>query len=187
MIATLGKDLWDLFVAFFRASNLGFGGGPAIIPLIQVEAVNKYEWMSNTQFNDVVAVTNALPGPIATKLAAYVGYQVASWAGVAVATAATILPTIFLVVLAGRFLAKHVNSPGLQAMLKGVRPVVTVLIAVVALQWMMDIGAVAMEQNDWGMMVGNVLIGFGALLGLHWKIHPALLVVGSLVLGYFIF
>ena|GEM_PF-425797 len=175
--------LWDLFVAFFRASNFGFGGGPAIIPLVQAEAVDKYGWMTNSQFSEVVAVTNALPGPIATKLAAYVGFQVASWAGVAVATAATVLPTLFLVVWAGRFLSKHAQSLGVQASLKGVRPVVTVLIGVVALRWMWDIASGGFEHNDWWLLGGSVLIAAGAAVGLRWKVHPAVLVAAAMVIG----
>jgi len=117
-------DLWNLFVAFFRASNLGFGGGPAIIPLIQAEAVDHYKWMTNAEFTDALAVANALPGPIATKIATYIGYQVASWPGVLVALAATVVPTVIILVFLGNLLMKYANSEALKSMLKGVRPIV---------------------------------------------------------------
>jgi chromate transporter len=185
--AAYWNDLWDLFVAFLRASNLGFGGGQSIIPLVQVEVVNNYGWMSNTQFNEVVAVTNALPGPIATKLAAYAGYQVASWPGVAVATAATIMPTILILVMAGKIIAKYSQNPGMKSMLKGVRPIVTVLIGVVAVQWMIDIGMEGIEHNDAWLIGGSVLIGIGAAVGFYFKIHPAILIVAAMGLGYLIF
>jgi chromate transporter len=180
-------DLWDLFVGFLRASNLGFGGGPAIIPLVQAEAVDQYGWMTSSQFSEVVAVTNALPGPIISKLAAYTGYQVAWWPGVFVALLAANLPTILLVVLAGGLMSKYTNSPGLQSMLKGVRPVITVLIAVVALGWLADIVSAGQGSGDWWLIAGSLLIGAGACAGLYFKVHPALLVVMSLVLGYLMF
>lgn len=72
---------WEIFWGFFVANVLGYGGGPASIPLMQEEIVNHYGWLTNEQFADVLAVGNALPGPIATKIAAFVGYEVAGWIG----------------------------------------------------------------------------------------------------------
>jgi chromate transporter len=65
-----------IFWAFFIANLLGYGGGPATIPLIQNEVVNHYQWMSLSEFGDVLAIGNALPGPIATKMGGYIGYEV---------------------------------------------------------------------------------------------------------------
>jgi chromate transporter len=177
------ENLWDLFVAFLRASHFGFGGGPAIIPLVQAEAVHNYGWMSQAEFADMVAVSNALPGPIATKLAAYVGFQVASWPGAVVAVAATVLPTVLLLVWAGRVLMKYAQRPGVKSMLKGVRPVATALIAVVAVQWMMDIGAAGIAGQDMGLVAGSVVIGAGAAVGLYFKVHPVILIVAAMGLG----
>ncbi len=61
-----------IFMAFFVANVLGYGGGPASIPLMFEEVVNRYSWLSNDQFSNMLALANALPGPIATKIAAYV-------------------------------------------------------------------------------------------------------------------
>ena len=65
----------NIFLSFFIANLLGYGGGPATIPLIQNEVVNHYHWMSLSEFGDVLAIANALPGPIATKMGGYIGYQ----------------------------------------------------------------------------------------------------------------
>ncbi|NLI90844.1 MAG: chromate transporter [Peptococcaceae bacterium] len=176
-------DLWNLFLAFFRASNLGFGGGPAIIPLIQAEAVTNYKWMTNAQFSDTIAVANALPGPIATKLASYIGYQVASWPGVIVALIATILPTVLILIFLGSLLTKYANSKGLKAALKGVRPIVTALLVSVAYDM-----AVSAFQIKVPMDYLTFAIGAGAAAALYFfKMHPALLIVISMIVGYFIF
>ncbi|MDR1961901.1 MAG: chromate transporter, partial [Gracilibacteraceae bacterium] len=87
------NDLWQLFIGFLRASNLGFGGGPAVIPLIQAEC-ERFGWLDAAQFSDAIAAGNALPGPIATKMAAYIGYKIAAWPGALVSVTATILPSI---------------------------------------------------------------------------------------------
>lgn len=172
------SQLWDLLIAFARASNLGFGGGPAVIPLIKIEVVERYHWMTNSQFTDALAVGNALPGPIATKLAGYVGYQVAGWIGALVANIGVILPTTLAVILLARFLMKYSNSPVLKGMLKGVRPVVVVLIAQTAYD--MGVGSFP-NLTTWGIALATV----GSLFWL--KLHPALIIVISMVFGLFVF
>ena len=171
-------NLWDLLVAFTRASNLGFGGGPAVIPLIKIEVVEKYHWLSNAEFTDALAVGNALPGPIATKLAGYVGYREAGWLGVLVANIGVILPTVLAVILLARFLMKYSNSPFLTGMLKGVRPVVVVLIAKTAVD--MGIGSFP-NLTTWGIALATVI-------SLYWfKLHPALIIVLSMAFGLLVF
>jgi len=187
MSETFLADVWNLFAAFFRASNLSFGGGPAIIPLMQVEAVNHYQWMTSAQYSEAVAVTNALPGPAATKIAAYVGYQVASWPGVVASIAATILPTLFIVVFAGKLLVKYADSAGMKSMLKGVRPVVAVFVGTVGIQWGVDICWNGTALNDLWTIVGSALIGIATAIGFYFKIHPAILVVAAMGAGYLMF
>ncbi len=60
---------WRIFLAFFRVGMLGYGGGPASIPLVHKEVVDHYKWMTDEEFGDVLALGNTLPGPIVTKLA----------------------------------------------------------------------------------------------------------------------
>lgn len=176
-------NLWHLFVAFLRASNLGFGGGPAIIPLIQAEVVDNYHWMTNAQFADTIAVTNALPGPIATKIAAYLGYQVASWPGVIVALVATILPTVLLLIILGNILAKYSQSETLKAAMKGVRPVVAALLFYFACG--MGIDAFHITQ---AIDFATIAIAAGAGMALYFfNVHPVLLIILSMGIGYFIF
>lgn len=176
-------NLWHLFVAFFRASNLGFGGGVAIIPLIQAEAVENYHWMTNAQFTDLMAVTNALPGPVAIKIAGYIGYLVASWPGVVVALAATVLPTLFIVVAFGTLLMKYAKSNAMKAMLTGVRPIVTALLAVVAIDTAMEAFTIQAPVD-----LLTLVIAAGAAVSLYFfKVHPAVLVALSMLIGYFIF
>lgn len=172
------SQLWDLLIAFARASNLGFGGGPAVIPLIKIEVVERYHWMTNSEFTDALAVGNALPGPIATKLAGYVGYQEAGWIGALVANIGVILPTALAVILLARFLMKYSNSSVLKGMLKGVRPVVVVLIAQTAFD--MGIGSFP-NLTTWGIALATVVSVFWL------KLHPALIIVVSMGFGLLVF
>ena len=71
----------DIFIAFFRSGMLGYGGGSSAIPLVKKEVVDTYKWMNDDEFGDLLAIANTLPGPIATKLAGYIGYRVGGYFG----------------------------------------------------------------------------------------------------------
>lgn len=172
----MGNKLWDLLIAFTRASNLGFGGGPAVVPLIQAEAVDKYKWMGSDEYSDALAIGNVLPGPIATKMAAYVGYRVAGWAGVFSALLGTILPTLLVVVLLGSLIMAYSDSHALQAILMAVRPVVVVLLAETAY----DMGKKAFSGvSTW------LIAGAAGVILLFTTIHPAIMILSAMALGYF--
>ncbi|RKJ34138.1 chromate transporter, partial [Butyricicoccus sp. 1XD8-22] len=72
----------QIFLAFFYPGILGYGGGPATIPLIEHEVVENYGWMTTSEFSEVLALGNSLPGPIATKMAGFIGYEVGGVLGV---------------------------------------------------------------------------------------------------------
>ncbi len=86
--------LIDVFCAFFRIGLFGFGGGPTMIPLVHAEVVNRYHWMSDDEFSNVLAIGNTLPGPIATKMAGYIGYKVAGYTGMLLAVIAVAVPLV---------------------------------------------------------------------------------------------
>lgn len=172
------RKLWDLLIAFTRASNLGFGGGPAVVPLIKAEAVDRYQWMDNEEFTNALAIGNALPGPIATKMAAYIGYKVAGWLGVLAALVGTVAPTVIVVVLLGTLIIKYSNSPELKAMLKAVRPVVVVLVA----QTAYDMGKKSFPTySTWGIAAVTVVLLYLA------NIHPAFIIVAAMLFGWVVY
>jgi chromate transporter len=124
--------LWKLFTAFGTATLLGYGGGPSIIPLYQDQVVNRNQWMDAEEFGRALAFGNALPGPIATKLSAYIGFKVAGWLGAAVATFAVVLPTAILMVAISGIMLKLEHVPVIRGMIKGIQPVIFVMMAMLA-------------------------------------------------------
>lgn len=120
----------DIFIAFFRSGILGFGGGPSTIPLVHKEVVGTFNWMTDEEFSDVLSIGNTLPGPIATKMAGYIGYRVGGWRGLVTALIATVLPTVVLMVLfLGRF-NQYKDLDFVKGMTNGVVPIVAVMLAV---------------------------------------------------------
>lgn len=87
-----------IFWFFFITNILGYGGGPATIPLIQKEVVGHFQWMTTQEFNETLAMGNALPGPIATKMAGYIGFQEGGYIGSFIAVFATVAPSLILMI-----------------------------------------------------------------------------------------
>ncbi|AHF06853.1 chromate transporter [Desulfitobacterium metallireducens] len=174
----MSKDVWNLMIAFTRASNLGFGGGPAVIPLIQKEVVGRYQWMTEEEFADALAVGNSLPGPIATKMASYIGYRVAGWVGVLATLTGTVLPTLLITIFLGDLLIRYSDTPALSAALTAVKPVVVILIA----QSAYDLGKKAFPQNS---QVAWIIAIVALLLMFLTPIHPGFLIIIAMVIGYF--
>lgn len=166
--------LWDIFIAFARTGILGYGGGPSSIPLVRIEVVNNYKWLTLEEFSDILAIGNALPGPIATKMAGYVGYKVAGLPGAFMALLGTIGPSLLIMLLLYRAMLTFKDLPLVQGMIKGIRPVVIVLLAVLILDlW-------PSSMNSWKPAL-IAAAAFVAIRFLH--IHPAFTVVGALLVG----
>ena len=103
--------LWLLFKSFFLIGALGFGGGYAMLSLIQKEVVTKHAWLTMLQFADILAVAEMTPGPVAINTATYVGYQTAGIVGAAVATCGVVLPSFLLISILTGLLLQNKNSP----------------------------------------------------------------------------
>src|SRR4051794_1075858 len=102
---------WQIFLAFFIPGILGYGGGPASIPLIENEVVDRYGWLTVNEFSEALALGNALPGPIATKMAGYIGFQQGGILGAVIGVFATVGPSLILMIALLRLLMKYKESP----------------------------------------------------------------------------
>jgi len=178
------KTLWDLFIGLGRATLLGYGGGPSIVPLYEHEAVETYGWMTREEFGQALAFGNALPGPIATKLTMYIGYHVAGWPGALVALAAVTLPVGIAMILFYSLLERFKDSPFVKGMVNGIRPVVFVMLAMLA--W--DFAKYAFQAHGSGPLnwlpFGIAALFFVSVHYLH--LSPLWGVVASMLLGGFL-
>ncbi|MFY0544822.1 chromate transporter [Brevibacillus sp. H7] len=167
----------QLFWAFFVSNILGYGGGPASIPLIQNEVVNHYQWLTVNEFGEILAVANALPSPIATKLAGYIGYEVAGVTGAAVGLLATVAPTAIAMIVLMNFMGLFKSAPQVKAMTQSVRPIVTVLLGTMTFEFFLG----AVEGIGW--MHTAILAAAAFFLLEKWKIHPAFVIAASMGYG----
>lgn len=164
----------DLFMGFLRPGIFGFGGGPSSIPLIRVEVVDRYGWMTIEEFTDALAFGNMLPGPIATKMAALIGYHVNGIVGSLVAIIANIGPSAVAAILLISFYARFSETTWMSGMMTAVRPVVVVLVAQVVLM----MGRTSFTG------IQTFIIAAAAVFGLLvFRLHPAVLIALALAYG----
>ncbi|MEK3887971.1 chromate transporter [Bacillus sp. FSL K6-3431] len=169
----------DIFIAFFRSGILGFGGGPSAIPLVQREVVHTYKWMNDEEFSDVLALANALPGPINTKMAGYIGWRVGGLVGMLNALFATVIPTVALMVIFLTLLTAHKDKPWVAGMSRAVIPVAGVMMGL--LTWDFIVKSKATLGWKWTVLLIVLSILSLELLG----IHPAILITGLLCAALF--
>lgn len=100
------KTLWRVFLTFFKIGGFTFGGGYAMIPLIQRETVEKHKWITQDDILEIVAIAESTPGPIAINSATFVGYRVAGVLGSMCATLGVVLPS-FVIILALSFVLRQ--------------------------------------------------------------------------------
>ena len=174
------KKYKDITIAFLRAGALGFGGGAVCLPLIQREAVDKYRWLDHDEFGEIVAISNTLPGPINTKMAGYIGYRVAGTIGAIIAVSATILPSVIALIILLETLANFREHPVIAGMLQAIVPVVGVMLALMAWQFL----SAAAKEMKWLLVLGQVAIA--SILVAFLNIHPAIVVGAGIALALFL-
>ncbi len=119
---------FQLFFAFLQIGAFSFGGGYAAMPLIQNQVINKYGWLSTSDFSDLVTISQMTPGPIAVNAATFVGNQVAGIPGAIVSTLGVILPSCIFVTLLAWLYVKYKNLKPLQEVLSALAPAVIAMI-----------------------------------------------------------
>ena len=115
-------ELLTLFYVFFRIGLFGFGGGYAMLPFIY-ESVQKFGFMDNAEFSNLLAVSQITPGPIALNAATYVGYSTSGILGGIVASLAVILPSLIIICIIAHFYDKYLESKIVEGIFTGIRPV----------------------------------------------------------------
>ena len=120
--------LWKLFLTFFKIGAFTFGGGYAMIPLIQKEAVENNGWVTDDDILEIIAIAESTPGPIAINSATFVGYRTAGVLGAACATFGVVLPSFVVILLISYVLREFAQVPAVQYAFNGIRAGVLALL-----------------------------------------------------------
>ena len=170
--------LMQLFITFFKIGAFSFGGGYAMLPLIQEEVIENHGWLTKGEFIDIVAIAEMTPGPIAVNSATFLGYRVSGVLGSAFATLGVILPSFIIVLILVRVFLKFQKNEKIQSALRGIRPTILALITSAAIT-LVDEAIV----DVFG--VGIAIAAF-YLVGKK-KVNPIYVLMGAGVVGIIIY
>ena len=122
------KPLWALFASMFKIGLFTFGGGYAMISLLEIEFVEKRNWLSHDEFMDLIVIAESTPGPIAINCATYIGYKVGKWLGAVVATLGMVIPSFGIIYLISLFFNQFLSITWVASAFRGIQACVVFLI-----------------------------------------------------------
>ncbi len=172
------KLLREIFMAFFKIGSFTFGGGYAMIPLIEREVVNNKGWVKEEEVIDVFVVAESIPGAIAINASTFIGYKTAGKAGAFAAMFGIILPSFIIITVIAAFFSKFQNNLMVQAAFMGIRS------AVVGLILMAAVKIVKASVKDKFAALITVL---AAILVLIANIHAIFVIIGAASVGLIIY
>lgn len=178
----------QLFYTFFKIGLFGFGGGYAMLSMIQGEVVTHYGWLSSQEFTDIVAVSQMTPGPIGINAATYVGFtSTGSVWGSVIATFAVVLPSFILMLTISKFFLKYQKHPVVESVFGGLRPAVVGLLASAALV-LMNVENFSSPSKDTYSFMVSIIIFLVAFIGTRkYKANPILMIVACGIAGLLLY
>ena len=172
--------LW-LFLTFLQIGLFGFGGGYAMISLIQTETVVHHHWLSTAEFTNIVAISQMTPGPVGINAATYCGYTAVHNAGFSepmailgafATTLALMLPSLVLMILIAKILLKYMHTATVEHVFMGLRPAVVGLLLAAALLLMTPENFSSPAQDAWQFWV-SVALFVATFVGVKYiKVNP---------------
>lgn len=166
------QSLFTIFASFFRIGLFTFGGGYAMLPLIERELIAKRGWIEQREFLDLLTLAQSVPGPVAVNTSVFVGYKMRGLRGAAAALLGTVLPSFTIILLIALFFTDIRHNPVVDAAFKGMRPAVVALI----------IGPVlSLSRGMRPVMLGIIVLAAFAVWYLGWS--PIYLLIAAAACG----
>ncbi|SHE76645.1 chromate transporter [Caldanaerobius fijiensis DSM 17918] len=174
--------LIKILLSFIKIGAFSFGGGYAVLAVIQKEIVNVNHWLSNKDFIDVVAISQVTPGPIAINSATYVGYTIKGILGSTLATLGVVLPSFVIILIIARYFTRFSDKPAVKWMFKGIRPASIGLIAAAAVSvaegsfidvysWLIFLLAFILTYKDFDPILLTIISGILGIIFYYQPLH----------------
>jgi chromate transporter len=165
----------DLFVTFMKIGGFTLGGGAAMIPLMEQQVVTRHQWLSHSEFMDIMAVSQATPGVFAVNMASHIGYKVGGIRSGIIASLGVVFPSLIIILLIAIIFSRFRDNRWVEAAFMGIRPAVVALLAVPVFK--MGKTARVTWSNVWIPIVSTALIVYG--------VTPALIILVAGIAGFF--
>ncbi|MGQ4666107.1 chromate transporter [Metabacillus halosaccharovorans] len=173
--------LLQLFILFFMIGTVSFGGGYAMLPVIEREVTGK-GWITTTDFTEAVALAGMTPGSIASNSATIVGYKVAGIPGAIISSIAMSLPSVILILVIALFFYKLHSNKLVKSAFYGLRPIVTSLIMYAAIKLALSNGVIS-TSISWDMVSLLLIFGISLISLLYFRVHPVIVILCAGVIG----
>lgn len=177
--------LLKLFLTFFKIGAFTFGGGYAMLPLMQQEVLAN-GWLTEEQIINFIAVSESTPGPFAINMATYIGAETAGFLGSVCCTLGVVLPSFIIILLVARFFMAFKDNKWVKAVMSGLKPAVVGLIGAavvsVALEVFFPSGMSISVFKSFTFWASAVIFGIVMFMQ-HKKVHPIILILASAALG----
>lgn len=168
---------WELFITYLKIGTFTFGGGYAMIPMIQREIVEKKQWISKEELMDMIAIAETTPGPIAVNVATFVGYKTAGKRGAVSSTLGVVLPSFLIIMALAVVYRLFIDNPYVQNAFWGIRIGVLALIA----------KAVITMYHQCPKSIFGYVVGFAALAAVTFTSVSVLVVILAAAIGGIIY
>lgn len=166
--------LVDLFIVFLKVGFMSFGGGYTFIPLIEHQVVDVYRWIAHDEFMKIFGATEAIPGAISIKLAAYIGYEEAGILGAAAAVIGNLIVPVLGIIILFNLLKSIEKFSAVNSIFKGIR----------SATWGLIIGLGVKSLFKTNINLENIIIGLSASIGIAiFDLSPALIIILAGILG----
>ena len=170
------NSLWTIFISFLKIGAFTFGGGYAMIPLIEAEMIQKRSWLNREEFINLLIMAQSIPGPIALNTAVFVGYKTRGWKGAFAALLGVVIPSFVIILLIATVFTDFKDNHYVAAAFKGMRPAVVALIAAPligmskGMNWWKILLAVGAAAAIWLAGLSPIWFIFaGAVVGIAWS------------------
>lgn len=187
---------WKLFYTFCKIGIFNFGGGLAMLALIQHEVVEVNAWMTEAEFADIIATSQVTPGPVGINVATYAGYTAVinagydSWVavlGAFVSSFSVILLPFIAMLIVSRYLMRHKDNPVVKTILSFLKLAVVGLIAAAALLLVSPETFGTYSESPFQFFLSIGLFAAAFIASLKWKTSPILLIVLAGVVGFVVY
>lgn len=170
------KELLNMFLSFFKIGAFTFGGGYAMIPLIEAEVVDKQNWVSKDEFLDILTISQSFPGAIAVNCSTFIGYKIKGIKGAIAALLGTILPSFFIILIIASYFNQFRSNYYVDLVFKGIGAAVPMLVL---------IAVVSLSKSVKRTYINGAIIVVVIILISILKVNPVIVIILAGIFGYF--
>ncbi|WP_294359095.1 chromate transporter [uncultured Clostridium sp.] len=170
------KKLLNLFWAFFKIGAFTFGGGYAMVPLIEKEIVEKQKWVDKDEFVDIIVLSQSFPGALAVNCSTMVGYKICGIVGAVVTLLAVVLPSFIIMLMVAMYLMKFRNNIYVNAAFKGINAAVPIMVLV---------AIVSLSKSLRKSTMTYIIMAAALIVLLFFDINPIWVIIASALFGVF--